>query len=177
MSLWLQAVLEDLQCGDYKHLRERILPLAPIRIPSCLIRELEFAERRCRDYKKDPLFPIRFLWLMEAHEQGMFGLSPSGRSLYNPEELLNFWQRAIADNQYQQECEAKGIRFDFVENAVKLDAGWIYIGKTFVEDFLEIESTLGVELLFPNPPNSKGRPVFQEFKKPKSSGSNPANPN
>jgi len=73
MSLWLQAATEALQAGKYEMFRVDILPLAPIRIPGCLIWELEFAERRCRDKTKDPLFPIRFLWLMEANEQRLFG--------------------------------------------------------------------------------------------------------
>ena len=176
MSLWLQAATEALQKGNYEQFRVNLLPLAPISIPSCMHRELEFAERRCRDKAKDQLFPIRFLWLMEANEQRMFGLSPLGRSLYHPEKLLELWERASADVQYRRESEAAGFRFDFTEKAVKLDVGWIYIGERFVEDFLEVETTLGVELLFPNPPASEGRPAFQEFKQRKAGGESPAEP-
>jgi len=167
LSLWLQAATEALQSGNYERFRVNILPHAPIRIPGCMYRELEFAERRCRDKATNQLFPIRFLWLMEAHEQRMFGLSPLGRSRYHPEKLLELWKRASADVQYQKECEADGFQFDFVEKAMKLEAGWIYIGDRFIEDFLEIETTLGVELLFPNQPETEMQPAFQEHKQQK----------
>jgi hypothetical protein len=167
VSLWLQAATEALQSGDYERFRVNILPLAPISIPGCMYRELEFAERRCRDKTKDQLFPIRFLWLMEANEQRMFGLSPLGRSRYHPEKILSLWKRASAEAQYLQECEADGVQFDFNEKAMKLDVGWIFIGDRFIEDFLEVEITLGVELLFPNPSTTERLPAFQELKKQK----------
>src|SRR3990172_9367300 len=113
MSLWLQAATDALRSGDYERFRVNILPHAPISIPVCMYRELEFAERRCHDIAKDQLFPIRFLWLMEAHEQRMFGLSPLGQSRYHPEKLLELWKRASTDAQYQKECEADGFQFDF----------------------------------------------------------------
>jgi len=59
MSLWLQAATEALANAKYEQFRKRILPGAPIPLPDCLVRELEFAERRCRDKSKDRLFPIR----------------------------------------------------------------------------------------------------------------------
>lgn len=170
MSLWLEAATKALQNGDYKRFRMGILPLAPISIPGCMHRELEFAEQRCCDKTEDQLFPIRFLWLMEANEQRMFGLSPLGRSLYHPEKLLELWERATVDAQYQQECEADGIQFDFNEKAIKLEVGWIYIGDRFIEDFLEVETTLGVELLFPNSTSTEKLPAFQEFKQQKTDG-------
>jgi hypothetical protein len=172
MSLWLQAATQALQYGDYERFRVNILPHAPISIPGCLYQELEFAERRCHDKAKDKLFPIRFLWLMEAHEQRMFGLSPLGRSRYHPEKLMELWKRASAEVQYQQECEVDGFQFDFNEKAMKLDVGWIYIGDRFIEDFLEVETTLGVELLFPNPPATEKIPAFQDFKQQKTDGEN-----
>jgi len=171
MSLWLQAVTWALARGDYLDVRVNLLPIAPIPMPGCLFRELEFAEGKCRNINKDPFFPLRYLWLMEGHEQGLLNLSPLGRSYYHPENLLELWTRAMADDDYRQELESKGIQFDWTEKAVKLDVGWIYIGQQFVEDFLEIEKTLGVELLFPNPPASEGQPAFQQFKKHKSRGS------
>lgn len=97
MSLWLQAAIEALQGGEYERFRVKLLPHAPIRVPGCLLRELEFAERCCRNKANDQLFPIRFLWLMEAHEQRMFGLNPLDRSRYHPEKLLERWKRASAD--------------------------------------------------------------------------------
>ena len=36
---------------------------------------------------------------------------------------------------------------DFAEQAIALTRGWVYIGDRFIEDFLEIEATVGVELL------------------------------
>lgn len=59
---------------------------------------------------------------------------------------------------------------------MNLGVGWIYIGDRFVEDFLEVETTLGVELLFPNPPASEGQPAFQGFKQSRSGGESPAEP-
>lgn len=166
MSLWLQAATQALSAGDYERFRTKLLPRAPFRVPDCLFREFEFAQRRCRDKAKDQLFPIRFIWLMEAKEQGMFGLSPLARSRYHPEKLLEVWKQASADPVYRQELEAAGFRFDFEEKAMELSAGWIYIGDRFVEDFLEVESIVGVELLFPDPPAGEGRPAFREFKRP-----------
>jgi hypothetical protein len=176
MSLWLQAVMEALEYGEYEDFRVNLLPNAPISVPACLFREVEFAERRCRDNSQDRLFPIRFLWLMEAHEQCMFGLSPLERSCYHPEKLLELWKRASTDGDYRQECECAGLLFDFAEKAVKVSAGWIYIGERFVEDFLEVETILGAELLFPDPLTGDGRPAFKEFKQPGSSGESPAEP-
>jgi hypothetical protein len=176
MSLWLQAVTEALEYGEYEDFRVNLLPNAPISVPACLFREVEFAERRCRDNAKDRLFPIRFLWLMEAHEQRMFGLSPLERSCYHPEKLLELWNRVSTDVDYRQECEGAGLLFDFVEKAVKVSEGWIYIGERFVEDFLEVETILGTQLLFPDPLTGDGRPAFKGFKQPGSGGESPAEP-
>jgi hypothetical protein len=170
MSLWLQAAIEALESGKYEHLRVDLMPHAPIPIPGCMLRELEFAERRCRDISKDQLFPIRFIWLMEAKELSMFGLDPMVRSLYNPEKLLAYWKLIITEPQYRHELEPTGVQFDLNEKALKLEAGWIYIGDQFVEDFLEIDTVAGVEILFPDPPESAGQPAFQEFKKHRSGG-------
>ena len=164
MSLWLQAVTEALEDRDYNHFRVNLLPNAPIKIPGCLIREAQFAERRFGENSQERLFPIRFLWLMEAHEQRMFGLNPSGRSGYHPEKLLELWKRASTEKKYQQECEEAGMQFDFAEKAVKVSAGWIYIGDRFVEDFLDIEIALKTELLLPDPVTGEGRPAFKELK-------------
>ena len=167
MSLWLQAVLQAFDSRKYEGLRVRLMPHSPIPIPPCLYQELEFAERHCHEKTFDLLFPIRFQWLMEAHEQRRFGLDPgpAGRSFYHPEKLLEIWERASANAQYLQEYESAGIQFDFTEKAIHLEAGWIFIGDHFVEDFLEVERMLGVELLFPDPPNSAGQPAFKAFKK------------
>ena len=97
---------------------------------------------------------------MEAHEQRRFGLNPLGRSRYRPDKLLGLWKRASADVQCRQKCETDEFHFDLSEKAVNLGVGWIYIWDRFVEDFLEVETTFGVELLFPNLPASEGQPVF-----------------
>lgn len=168
MSLWLQAVMYSLEEGDYENFRVNLLPVAPIPIPGCMIKELEFAERCCRDIEKDRLFPIRFLWLLEANEQRLYGLSPLERSKYHPEKLLEVWNRAYEDSQYRQELEASGFQFNLDEKALQLSEGWIYIGDQFAEDFLEIEATLGVELLFSDPSAAEGKPAFIELKLEKS---------
>ena len=164
MSLWLQAVPEDLASGHYAHLRRELLPIAPIPIPGCLKRELRFAERRCRS-QADRLFPIRFLWLMEANEQRQFDLPALGRSLYHPEKLLDLWNRASDDPQYRKERGAEGYKFDFKEQAIQLTSGWIYIGQRFAEDLLKVEAIVGVKLLFPDPSVPSGRPAFVNVKR------------
>jgi|GEM_PF-1362965 len=160
MSLWLQSSLQALQSGDYARFRQDLLPVAPIPIPDCLGRELEFAERRCRRASQDRLFPIRFLWLLEANEQRLWGYPPLARSHYHPETLLDFWERAIADPDHRQAREADGFRFDLEEKAVEMTAGWIYIGERFIADLFEVEEALGVTLQFPSPSSGVPRPVF-----------------
>lgn len=162
MSLWLQAVLANLDSGDYEHLRVNLMPIAPIPIPQCMMGELAFGERRCRDVEKDRLFPIRFIWLMEAHEQRMFDLNPT-RSMYlHPEKLLDHWNRASSDAEYRKSLEASGCQFDFIEKAIKVeDMGWIYIGEQFIDDFLQVEAALGFVMRFPDPLVKEGKPVFQ----------------
>jgi hypothetical protein len=166
--------MEALHYGDYERFRRGLLPIAPIPIPDCLIRELEFAERRCRDREKDRLFPIRFLWILEANEQKWSGQPAPTRSRYHPEKLLEFWARVSADPQFRQEREAEGFRFDFVEKAVEMTAGWIYIGERFARDLLEIEAAVGVELLFSGPLAGELRPAFQELKRQQPGGHEPA---
>ena len=170
MSLWLQAAIGALSEGDYERLRMHLLPGAPIPVPGCLARELEFAERRCRDIATDRLFPIRFFWLLESNEQRNFGLPALGRSRYHPEKLLEVWERACGDAEYRMAREAEGFRFDLEEKAVELTAGWVYIGERFTEDFLEVEAALRVELLFPDPQTGETRPAFQAFKQRRSGG-------
>ncbi len=162
MSLWLQAVLENFASGDYENLRANLMPMAPIPIPQCMMRELSFGERCCRDVEKDRLFPIRFIWLMEAHEQRMFELEPTRSSYLHPEELLDHWNRASSDPEYMKSLEVSGCQFDFFEKAIKVeDMGWIYIGEQFIEDFLQVEAALGFVIRFPDPLNKEGKPAFQ----------------
>jgi len=170
MSLWLQSSLQALESGDYERFRRGILPIAPLPIPDCLGREVEFAERRCRDLSQDRLFPIRFLWLLEANEQRRWGYPPLARSHYHPETLLDFWERAIADPDYRQAREAEGFRFDLEERAVEMTAGWIYIGERFIEDLFEVEDALGVALQFPSPPSGEPRPAFAARRRGRGSG-------
>lgn len=165
MSLWLQTAIEALTDGAYERFRQNLLPTSPIPLPDCMMRELEFAERRCRNIKKDRLFPIRFLWLLEANEQRLWGLPPLGRSLYHPEKLLELWDRVSTDPGYRQELEAEGFRFDLKEKAFELTPGWVYIGNRFVADLLEIESAIGVELMFPGSSTEELRPAFQESRR------------
>jgi hypothetical protein len=135
MSLWLQAATNALHERDYDQFR-RILPIAPIPIPTCMLREVKFAQRFCRAKMKARLFPIRFLWLLAASEQQHFGLNPPSQSLYHPEKLIELWTQACISPQFRQERENKGISFDFNETAMKLSGGWIYVGQHFAADFL-----------------------------------------
>jgi hypothetical protein len=146
--------------------RQEILPMAPIPLPDCLRHELEFAERHCQDPTHDRLFPIRFLWLLEANEQRRYGHPPLVRSHYHPEELLSFWKRAAADPEYRRAREAEGFRFDLMEKAVELTAGWVYIGDRFIRDLFAVEATLGVTLQFPCPPYGQRRPAFPACRRP-----------
>jgi hypothetical protein len=165
MSVWMQAALEALHYGEYARFRRDILPRAPFVVPPCLIREFEFGERRCVNHKVDPLFPIRFLWTLEGNEQRLYHLPAQGRSRYHPERLLEVWTRASTDDAYRQGLEADGLAFDLTERAVRTSAGWVYIGEQFVEDFLEIETAVRVELLFPTETEGELQPAFQEIKR------------
>jgi hypothetical protein len=165
MSLWMQAATEALEYGHYQRFRQDLIPIAPFAVPFCMIRELEFAERRCLDVDKDRLFPIRFHWLFEAMEQRNWGLAPGERSRYHPEELLELWERAMRDSEYKRECEEGGIRFDNAEKAACFAEGWVYIGDRFVDDFLELETSIGVEMLFPSAPPGQDRPAFEAIKR------------
>jgi hypothetical protein len=102
MSLWLEAATSALHSGDYEQFR-RILPISPIPLPTCLLWEAEFAIRHCRPDAPDRLCAIRFLWLMDGHEQRSFGVTPSVQSWYHPEKLFDLWQRACTDPQYRQQ--------------------------------------------------------------------------
>ena len=164
MSLWLQSALAYLAARDYAHVPEHLLPIAPIPLPGCLERELAFAERRCADPDEPALFPVRFLWTLDALEQRNFGYPPS-RSHYHPEKLLANWERACSDAAFRNELESARFVLDFDEKAIELARGWVYIGDRFVDDFLEIEATVGVELLFSAGPPGAREPAFREHKR------------
>ena len=166
MSLWLSYALDALADREYQRFRERLLPMCPIPVPPCLMREFEFAERYCADENEDRLFPIRFLWLLEANEQRGFGYPALGRSRYHPEKLLEVWNRASTDEAYRRELESSGFRFDFGEKAINTTAGWIYIGDQFVADLFEVEAALGVVLQFPDPLSGEPRPAFPDLRPP-----------
>jgi len=168
MSLWMQAATDALANNDYQFIRTNLLPHAPFSIPECMIREFEFGERRCKDPEKDRLFPIRFLYLFEAFEQGNWGIPPGDRSRYHPEKLLAAWEKVLADPAYLKECEDHGMRFDREESAMEFLCGWIYIGASFVDDFLELEKTAKVELLFHTDTPDKFMPAFADIKRGRS---------
>lgn len=170
VSLWLQAAIGALHDREYQRMRRDLLPICPIPVPGCLVRELEFGERSCADPSTAKLFPIRFLWTLEANEQNLFGLAPLAHSRYHPEKLLQLWKKARADPDYRSEREAEGFVFDFAERAVELSVGWVYIGERFAEDFLEVEAALGVELLFPAARSKQRRPAFRALKRQRSGG-------
>jgi len=116
--------MQALEMADYARVRQRLLPAAPIDLPACLSREIEFAERRCPSSGAERLFPIRLNWTLEAIEQRRFGYAPLAHSLYHPEITLGIWERAARDSSYRRELEHKGFRFDFAEMAMELTAGW-----------------------------------------------------
>lgn len=166
MSLWLQSAIERLNGRRYQAFRENLLPIAPIPIPDCMKRELEFGERCCIDPADDPLFPIRFFWLLEGNEQRRYDLPMLSRSRFHPEILLfDIWNRAVAEPQFRQEMESKDFKFNLIEKAIAMSTGWILIGDHFVEDLFEIESVLHTELLFPDNKTGVLRTVFQSFRK------------
>lgn len=165
MSYWLSAVLSHLQFGLYKDIREKILPMCPIPLPECLKTEFEYGERCCDATEENRLYPIRFNWMMEAHEQRMFGFQAGGRSHYHPEKLLEFWERVKTDDTFQAQQLANGFRFDFKEKAINMTAGWVLIGDHLMDDLLEIEKVLKVEMIFDNYPGRPPGPAFVEYKK------------
>jgi hypothetical protein len=107
---------------------------------------------------------VRFLWTLEALEQSSLGYRP-GRSYYHPEKLLRNWERACTDAAFRADLEAAAFALDFEEQAIELSRGWVFIGDRFVEDFLEIEVTVGVELLFSAQPPGSPQPAFHELKR------------
>ncbi|WP_201352185.1 hypothetical protein [Hydrogenimonas urashimensis] len=172
MSLFLSSVIEALQSGDYRQFRHIMEKVGPTifkgKMPQSLLEEARYGELNCgKNDQSEPLFPIRFMWLLEMHEQRMFGLQTLGRSMYHPEKLYALWQKATSDASYRKELEEEGIRFDLKNKAILLPAGWVYIGEHFVEDFIEIERfyAKGKEILYPDPETGEMKPVFHEFKK------------
>ncbi len=163
MSLWLQSALEALEEGDYRNLRG-LVTHAPLHLPGCMLREIEYGETQFDENSEDRLFPIRFMWLMESNEQRMFGHVPLARSRYHPEKLLDFWNRAENDAAFRNEMVQQGFRFDLDNKAVEMNAGWIYIGESFAHDLIEIERAIGEEMLFPDPASGEHRAVFREQK-------------
>ena len=163
MSLWLQSALEALEEGDYRNLRG-LVTQAPLRLPDCMLREIEYGETHFHENSEGRLFPIRFMWLMECNEQRMFGHAPLGRSTYHPEKLLDFWTKALEDEVFRNEMEQQGFRFDLDDKALEMTAGWIYIGESFIQDLIEIERAIGVEMLFPDQDSGEHRAVFSEQK-------------
>ncbi len=170
MSLWMQEATEALGRGEYRRFRQDLLPMAPFPIPACLLREVEYGERHCQEVETDRLFPIRFLWVFEAIEQTNWGLEPGARSIFNPESLYGMWERLTTDHQFRKECEEGGSRFDFAEKAMESSHGWIYIGDSFIDDFLELENGAGVELQFPSGTSGESIPAFVAAKRERSRG-------
>jgi len=161
VSLWLQSATKALILGQYDRFRNELLPVAPRPVPDSLLREVAFGERRCRG--DDHLFPIRFLWLWEGSEQGLFGLKALGRSRYHPQQLLALWTRACGDPEFRAQREAEGFRFDLGEEAVEMPNGWIYVGDQFAADLVEGEKVLGHELVFPDLRPGQEYPRFRRF--------------
>ena len=161
MSMWLEAMTRAMQEGEYGRIREVLLPMAPMSIPECIYREISFAERCCLNIETDPVFPVRFLWLLDGHEQSAFGLPPSGLGVYHPEKLLDFWTRVIVDMDLRAQHQADGMRLKLEEKAIDLGRGWIYIGDRFVEDLFEVESCLGGIVLFKCPETGEFLPAFR----------------
>lgn len=83
------------------------------------------------------------------------------RSRFHPENLLfDIWGRAANDPQFRDMMESEGFRFNWSEKAIAMSTGWILIGDHFAEDLFEIESVLGIELLFPDMGTGKLRKIF-----------------
>jgi hypothetical protein len=166
MSLWLQSAIEHFHSRHYQEFRENLLPRAPSPMPECLIKELEFGESYCTDPEDDPLFPIRYLWLLEGLEQRNFNLPMMGRSRFHPEILLyDIWERVNAEPTFRQELESAGFKFNFHEKAIAMSTGWVLIGDHFTEDFFEIESILNIKLLFPEKDTGELKTVFNSLRK------------
>ena len=78
------------------------------------------------------------------------------RSRFHSENLLfDIWERAVKKPQFREEMESNGFRFNWTEKDVAMSTGWILIGDQFIEDLLKIESTLGLELIFPDKGKSR----------------------
>ena len=171
MSLFLSNAIMALQSGRYEKFRKIIENVGPHifrgKMPKSLLDEARYGEMYCKKDSSEPLFPIRFLWLLEMHELRMFGLEPLGRSLYHPEKLYELWQKAVSDRAYREELQQNHIELDLKNKAILLSAGWVYIGDHFIEDFIEIERFMAGdrEILYPDPDTGEMRPVFHDYKR------------
>jgi hypothetical protein len=79
--------------------------------------------------------------------------------------LLANWERARRDGRLPQRARIRRFVLDFDEQAIELTRGWVYIGDRFVDDFLEIEATVGIELLFSAGSPGAREPAFREHKR------------
>ncbi|HEY3322426.1 MAG TPA: hypothetical protein VGP72_18330 [Planctomycetota bacterium] len=167
MSLFLDSLLTALSLGDYDRANAIIRDSGKTLktpIPNCLQTEMTYGQTHCAGKTgEDGLLPVRAIWMQELNEQIMFGYRMGGRLPFHPEKLFGVWQRALNDEPFRTDLESKGFQFDLRGHAIGSTRGWIYIGPTFIEDLLAIESSLGgVEMIFPDPVNNELRPIFVE---------------
>jgi len=169
MSLFLQHIQDLYVNGEYSKITEALRRFEKDTqklLPSCIFRELDYANSNdYRNIRDENVFPIRFLWFFELKEQKMMGaVMPLERSHYNPESLYERWLRCLNDESFRQEAVMADVLFDLNNKAISLTWGWVFIGDTFIEDLMEIESYWGEDLLVIDNETQIERPLFVEFK-------------
>ncbi len=167
MSLFLQHIEGLYFSGAYGEIREQLKDWEETGkpFPPCIHRELDYGEAGSyRQIRDERMFPIRFMWLFELHEQSAFKIPALGRSYYHPELLYERWERCCTDTAFRKEAEDAGVLFDMEHKAISLRKGWVLIGDTWRDDLLEIEDYYGTELLFPNNIGEL-TPAFLEYRK------------
>ena len=163
MSNHLQHIEELYELGQFSDVRRELksLETPDHPLPSCLFRELAYAESNpSRVISDENVYPVRFMWFFQIHEQQIFdGIIPVGRG-YHPEKLCNLWHQCMEDSAYRaQYAEENGIHFDLTWQAVTMLKGWVWIGERLVEDLIEIEKYFDTLLLVPDKDDSQ-RPAF-----------------
>jgi len=170
MSLLFQYVGELYESCRYVNIKEELnnYEKSAKALPKCIFKEIEYAESNMyRTIRDENVFPIRFLWLFDIHEQQSFGFETIDRSYYSPEPLYEQWLRCYSDKPYREEAEKAGICFDLKNKAISLVKGWVLIGDTFIEDLIEVEHYYGKELKVPDHVTGEITTAFSHYKKGK----------
>jgi len=170
MSLFFQYIGDLYESCQYVKIKEELknYEKSTKALPKCIYKEIEYAESNVyRTIRNENIFPIRFLWLFDIHEQQSFGFETIDRSYYSPESLYEQWLRCYSDESYRKEAEKADVGFDLKNKAISLVKGCVLIGDTFIEDLIEVEHYYGKELKVPDNVTGEITTAFSQYKKGK----------